>query len=69
LLTATAAASTATNVVLQNVDSHLRIKCSMPSDFNAYTVSIDPAFTTPRRLSLSVIAEIEHTRAMSVAIV
>lgn len=54
-----------TNVPMLDLDNSLRILMEMPSAFAAYTIAIDPAFGNgTRRLSLSVLAEIEHTFGM-----
>ncbi len=54
-----------TNVAMIDLDAALRIRAEMPETFFAYTIAIDPAFGNgTRRLSLAVIAEIEHTHAM-----
>ncbi len=69
-LTAVAvAASDATNVPMLDLDAALRIRCEMPLAFFAYTIAIDPLFGNgTRRLSLSVMAEIEHTFTMTGAL-
>jgi len=53
------------NKDMLNLDNSLRIRMEMPYDFNAYTISIDPAYGADnRRLSISVLAEVEHTFGM-----
>lgn len=55
-----------TNVTMIDLDSELRIRCEMPLAFFAYTITIDPAFGNgTRRLSLAIMAEIEHTMSMT----
>ncbi len=54
-----------TNVPMLNLDGSLRIRAEMPATFEAYTVTIDPAFGDgTRRLSIAIQAEIEHTHPM-----
>jgi hypothetical protein len=49
-----------------DLDESLRIMVSFPAAFSAYTISIDPAYGAEnRRLSLHVMAEIEHTFPLS----
>lgn len=58
-----------TNVAMIDLDDSLRIRAEMPYAFFAYTITIDPAFGDgTRRLSLSVMAEIEHTIGMQGAL-
>lgn len=58
-----------TNVAMLDLDAGLRIRAEMPLAFFAYTISIDPAYGNgTRRLSISVMAEIEHSFAMSGAL-
>lgn len=64
-LTANASLSQS-GVALVEYDDHLRVKCSITSTFAAYTISIDPAFSTgSARLSLHAMAEIEHSYSLA----
>ncbi len=58
----------ATNVAMIDTDNHLRIKAQVFDIFEAYTVSIDPAYGDgTRRLGIHAMAEIEHTFPMTAA--
>lgn len=60
-----AAYATASNKSASNLDSTIRVLTQFTSDgFNAYTIAIDPTFST-KRLSISTYAEMEHTFEMS----
>ncbi len=60
--------SNATGVALLDTDNHLRIKSQIFDIFEAYTISIDPAYGNgTRRLGLHAMAEIEHTFPMTAA--
>lgn len=59
------ALSTATNVPIFDINSFVAIKTEMNHTFAAYTITIDPLFGNgTRRLTISVLADIEHTFAM-----
>ena len=61
--------SNASGAAMLDLDHHLRIKCDVAAQFDAYTISIDPAYgAVSRRLAIHAMAEIEHTFAMSEAI-
>ncbi len=67
-LTLTAVAySNATAVTPIDLAHHIRVRTRIPYEFNAYTVGVDPTYAG-LRFSLSALAEIEHTFAMTVAI-
>lgn len=69
-LTAVLPATTGgTNVPMLNLDGSLRIRAQMPLAFNAYTISLDPAYGDgAHRLSIAALAEIEHTFPMTGAL-
>ncbi len=58
----------ASGAAMIDLDNHLRIQSQMSGvNFLAYTITIDPAFAT-RRMSLSALAEVEHSFPMTVAV-
>lgn len=58
---------TQTGVAMNFYDVDMRILSSIVNDFNAYTVTIDPAFGT-RRISFTSMAEIEHASELVTAV-
>jgi len=63
------ALATVTNAAQIDVNEFVGIKAVMGNDFTAYTIAIDPAFGNgTRRLSLSLMAEIEYTHPLVGAI-
>jgi hypothetical protein len=62
------ALSTATNASIIDINSFIAIKTEMNHTFAAYTITIDPLFGDgTRRLTISVLADIEHTFALPTA--
>lgn len=61
LVAVAVAGSTATLKAFFDLDDHLRILARPTSDYDFYTVTIDPAFNTPRLLMFHVAAVIEHS--------